>query len=417
MTLNVRALAAGAAFTAISTIGAATSAFAQSGDLVIISGDLNAAPKAAFEKVVADFKAEYPDINVTHTANDREAHKTAIRNFLSANPPDVTEWYAGNRMAPFVNAGLFEDITDVWDENGLNESFASTAASMTIDGKKWGVPYSYYQWGVYYREDIFADLGLEVPTTWEEFLAVCAALKEAGIAPITIGTKFLWTAAGWFDYLNLRTNGYEHHMKLTAGEIPYTDPTVQATFDRWNDLVEPGYFIANHATYSWQEALPFLVRGEAAMYLMGNFAVAPLKEAGLTDETLGFFQFPEITPGIPKAEDAPTDTFHIPSGAKNKENAKLFLSFLARADVLTEKNKALGQLPPNKNSEVADDKFLKQGMEMLSNAYALAQFYDRDAPAEMAKAGMEGFQRFMLRPGDREKVLENLEKARQRIYK
>ncbi|MEM9206504.1 MAG: extracellular solute-binding protein [Pseudomonadota bacterium] len=406
---------ASAAFAASLALGSA-GAFAQSGDLVIISGDLNAAPKAAFEKVVADFKAEYPDINVTHTANDREAHKTAIRNFLSANPPDVTEWYAGNRMAPFVNAGLFEDISDVWDDNGLNETFASTAASMTIDGKKWGVPYSYYQWGVYYREDIFEELGLSVPTTWEEFLAVCAALKENGIAPITIGTKFLWTAAGWFDYLNLRTNGYEHHMKLTAGEIPYTDASVQAAFDRWAELVEPGYFIENHATYSWQEALPFLVRGEAAMYLMGNFAVAPLREAGLTDDQLGFFQFPEITPGIPKAEDAPTDTFHIPSGAKNKENAKLFLSFLARADVLEEKNKTLGQLPPNNQSGVADDKFLKQGMEMLSGAYALAQFYDRDAPAEMAKAGMEGFQRFMIRPGDREKVLENLEKARQRIY-
>ncbi len=35
---------------------------------------------------------------------------------------------------------------------------------------------------------------------------------------------------------------------------------------------------------------------------------------------------------------------------------------------------------------------------MLSNAYALAQFYDRDAPAEMAKAGMEGFQEFMVKP-------------------
>ena len=55
-------------------------------------------------------------------------------------------------------------------------------------------------------------------------------------------------------------------------------------------------------------------------------------------------------------------------------------------------NRILGQLPVNSQSERPDDKFLSEGFEMLSNSYALAQFYDRDAPAAMAKAGMEGFQ-------------------------
>ena len=402
-------LAAGAAFALMATTSLAN-------ELVIISGDLNAAPKAAFEKVVEDFKAAYPDIEVKHTANDREAHKTAIRNFLTANPPDVTEWYAGNRMAPFVEAGLFEDVSDVWEENGLNESFSSTAPSMTIDGKKWGVPYSYYQWGVYYRKDLFAENGIQIPTTWDEFVAACATLQEAGITPITIGTKFLWTAAGWFDYLNLRTNGYEYHMKLTAGEASYSDPEVAAVFDKWDDLVKPGYFIENHAAYDWEQALAPMVQGDAAMYLMGNFAVAPLKAAGLTNETLGFFPFPEITPGIPRAEDAPTDTFHIPSGAKNKENAKLFLAFLAQADTLSEMNKTLGQLPPNKNSEVADDPFLVQGFDLLSNAAGLAQFYDRDAPAEMAKAGMEGFQEYMVKPERRDDILKRLTRIQENVY-
>jgi multiple sugar transport system substrate-binding protein len=46
---------------------------------------------------------------------DHEGYKTAIRNFLSADAPDLANWYAGNRMAPFVNAGQFMDVTDVWD--------------------------------------------------------------------------------------------------------------------------------------------------------------------------------------------------------------------------------------------------------------------------------------------------------------
>jgi multiple sugar transport system substrate-binding protein len=54
---------------------------------------------------------------------------------------------------------------------------------------------------------------------------------------------------------------------------------------------------------------------------------------------------------------------------------------------------------------------------MLSNAYALAQFYDRDANAEMAKAGMEGFQEFMVKPDNLDKILERLEKVRARVHK
>jgi multiple sugar transport system substrate-binding protein len=67
----------------------------------------------------------------------------------------VTTWYAGNRMRPFVDAGLFADVSDVWEANGFSETLASTKPSMTVDGKQYGVPYTYYQWGVYYRKDIF----------------------------------------------------------------------------------------------------------------------------------------------------------------------------------------------------------------------------------------------------------------------
>jgi len=394
----------------------ALSAGVQAGTLVINTDTSDPAPKAAFERLIEMFEAEHPDVEVEWNVFDHEGYKTAIRNFLTAEAPDVAAWYAGNRMAPYVEAGLFEDVSDVWQENGLEESLASTLSSMTIDGKQWGVPYTYYQWGVYYRADIFEELGLEVPETWDELLAVCAALQDNGVTPFTIGTRYLWTAGGWFDYLNLRTNGYEFHMDLANGKVPYTDERVQAVFDRWGELVEPGYFVENHAAYSWQEALSFMVQGDAAMYLMGNFAVAPLREAGLTDDQLGFFAFPTIDPDIPRAEDAPTDTLHIPANAQNKEDARKFLAFLARPEVQSELNEMLGQLPTNRNADVPEDKFLRQGFELLSEAHALAQFYDRDAPAQMAKAGMEGFQEYMVRPERRDQILERLERARQSVY-
>ena len=390
---------------------------ALAGKLVINTDTSDPAPKAAFQKLIDDFKAAHPDVEVEWNLFDHEGYKTSIRNFLTAEAPDVAGWYAGNRMAPFVKAGLFADVSDVWAENGLDDTLGSAAASMTIDGKKWGVPYTYYQWGIYYRADIFKDLGIAPPKTWDELLAACAKLQENDITPFTIGTKYLWTAAGWFDYLNLRVNGYEFHNDLTAGKVTYTDDRVQAVFDKWDEIVKPGYIIKNHASYSWQEALAPMVQGKAAMYVMGNFAVAPLREAGLSDDQLGFFPFPEITPGLPKAEEAPTDTLHIPANAKNKEDAKKFLAFLAKADVQTEINMTLGQLPINKNSKVGDDKFLQQGFEVLSAANGIAQFYDRDAPAEMAKAGMEGFQEYMVKPDRRDKILKRLDKVQKKVYK
>ena len=390
---------------------------AMAGDLSIIFDDLNPAPKAGFEAAVEKFKAANPDINVTYSINDREAHKTAIRNFLSAEAPDVTSWYPGNRMAPFVDAGQFEDVSDVWEAEGFNDSLASTKSAMTIDGKQWGVPYTYYQWGMYYRADIFAEHGIEPPQTWEELLAASAKLKEAGITPITIGTKNLWPAAGVFDYLNLRTNGYDVHNDLTAGKIKYTDPRIVAVFEKWRELVEPGYFLENHATMSWQDAMAAFVKGEAAMYVMGNFAVDSMRDGGLTDDQIDFFPFPEITPGVARAEEAPTDAFFIPANARNKEDARKFLAFIAQADVQTEWNETLGQLPINKNSTVGDDKFLQKGFETLSTASGLAQFYDRDAPAEMAKAGMEGFQEFMIKPERMDDILKRLDKIQERVYK
>ncbi|MEQ9037835.1 MAG: extracellular solute-binding protein [Silicimonas sp.] len=405
--LTLAAAAAGALMT--------SGAFAR--DLVINFDDLNPGPKEAFDTAVAKFKAENPDINVIVNNNDREAHKTAIRNFLTADAPDVTSWYPGNRMAPFVDAGLFEPVDDVWAENGFNEDLAAIKATMSRDGKIWGVPYSYYQWGIYYRKDIFDLLELEEPQTWDELLAACGTMKENGVTPFTIGTKFLWTAAGVFDYINLRTNGYDVHNALTAGEIKYTDPRIVQTFDNWEQLINECGFVDNHASMSWQDAIAPFANGDAAMYVMGNFAVDGFKNAGLTEDQIDFFPFPTIDASVPQAEEAPADAFFIPVNAKNKEDAKKFLAFVARPDIQTEWNETIGQLPINSKADIADNKFIQQGFELLNSATGIAQFYDRDAPAEMAKAGMEGFQRFMLDPSTKMEVLQRLDEVAAEVYK
>ena len=379
--------------------------------------DFDPIPLAAFEALIADFEAINPDIDVVMQNFDHESYKTAIRNFLTTDAPDLANWYAGNRMAPFVEAGQFLDVSDVWAANDLGTSLASAAASMTIDGKQWGVPYTYYQWGIYYNKTVYAQVGATVPTTWDEFVANCDLFKAAGIDCLTTGTSALWPGAGIFDYMDLRTNGYDFHMQLTSGQVAWTDQRVRDAFAQWDRIVTPGFITANHAAIDWQDAAALMIQGKAANYVMGNFSVGVFKEGGMTNDTLGFMPFPTINPDVVRAEEAPTDTVHIPAGATNVADAKTFLAYLAQADVQTKLNAALGQLPINAASTVADDPFLQAGFEMLSTTPGgIAQFFDRDAEAEMAKLGMEGFQEFMVIPGNLDDILARLEEARLRIY-
>ena len=400
---------------ATAIVGAMAAGSAQAETMVFNHGRSDPAPRAAWEQIVANFEAAHPGIEVEVNVLEHEAYKTAIRNWLGSEPPDVVDWFTGERMNAFVERGLFMDISDIWEENGLAESMASTMPSVSVDGRQYGIPYSYYQWGIYYRQDIFDAHGVSAPfETIDDLVAACTTLREAGVAPVTIGTKFLWTAAGWFDYLNLRQNGRDFHMSLMAGQESYEDDRVRAVFDTWAQLIDAGCFIDDHTAYSWQEAIPFLVQGDAAMYLIGNFIVPFFPEA--ERENYAFMPFPVIDPNVGLYEDAPIDSIHIPTGAANVEAARLFMAFVAQPEQQELMNDALQQLPPNRNAPVLEDRFLEAGFEMLSNADGIAQFYDRDTNPEMARAGMEGFQEFMVRPERLDRILAQLERTRQRIF-
>ena len=397
-----------------------TSAMAQDKRVVTWNADYDPIPLAAAEALIADFEAANPEIDVVLTNFDHEAYKNAIRNFLTADPPDLANWYAANRMRPFVEAGLFADISDVWANNGLNEALASSVLSSTIDGKQYAVPYTYYQWGIYFNRDAYAAAGVTPPgpegVNWTEFLANCEKFKAASIDCVTTGSSALWPVAGIFDYLSLRTNGYQFHSDLAAGKISWTSPEARAVFAEFAKL-QP-YVTENHAAIDWQDAAAIFVQGKAANYVMGNFAVGVFKEGGMTNDNLGFMVFPEITAGIARAEEAPTDTVHLTSGAKNPADAKAFLAFVASADAQSKWNASVGQLPTNKNATVDPaDPFLTAGFQALSTATGgIAQFWDRDADAEYAKAGMEGFQRFLVQPEALEEILAQLEATRLRLY-
>lgn len=374
-------------------------------------------PRAFDEEMVAMWNEAHPLVPVEHSIIAHEDFKQAIRAYLTAEPaPDVLTWFAGERARFFIDKGLIADISDVFADYGFNEAYApGFVALASVDGKQYFLPTSYYWWAVYYRPSLFEQAGItKVPETWEEFLGACDTLNAAGITPITIGTRYPWTAAAWFDYLNMRTNGPQFHIDLMLLKESYTDERVKAVFAKWQELFDHNCFIEDAAAYAWQEALTPMTEGTAAMYLMGQFIVDSYPDELEAD--LDFFRFPIIDPSVPIGEDAPTDGYFMAANARNLDGGKEFLAFIGSLEMQQKAFDEMGRLPTRTDVDVSGaSPATQKGIELIQTADYVAQFYDRDTTAPMAEAGLNGFSQFWSDPSSIDQILEDLEAERLRI--
>ena len=375
-------------------------------------------PRRVDKELVEQFEAANPQIDVVHSIVAHEDFKQAIRAYLTAStPPDVMTWFAGNRARFFIDKGLIMDISDVWEREGWNQSYPKGFRAMSsVGGKQYFVPNSYYWWAIYYRKSIFNKMGFEPPETGDEFWNICEKLKAGGITPITIGTKYRWTAAAWFDYLNMRTNGPEFHIDLMLGKEAYDDSRVKKMFaETWAPLIKKGYFIDNAASYTWQEAIPFMSDGKAAMYLMGGFIRDSYPSEQVDD--LDFFRFPVLDSSVPVGEDAPTDGYFIAANSQHSEEAKKLLAFFGSAEAQTYNARELERLATNSDVDLSIYNEVQQkGIKMIQGADFVAQFYDRDTTPEMADEGMNGMMEFWDHPERIDSILDRLETVRQEVF-
>jgi multiple sugar transport system substrate-binding protein len=388
-------------------------AVARAGPLVINANTSDPAPRAAFAAVVEQFASENPDIAVEVNYYDHESYKTAIRNWLTSAPPDIVMWFAGRRMRQFVKPGLLADVSDLYTAQ-QREAFTPAAIELVSEaGRQYGVPYSYYNWGIYRRLDLFDAARAPAPDAWANLLAACDRLRASGVDPIAIGTRDLWPTAGWFDYINLRLNGLAFHRDVTTGGVSFHDVRLRAVFDKWRELLDRDCFNRNHAGLSWQDAQAMLFQGKAGMMLIGSFMV-PNIPAEL-ETRIGLTAFPVIDESVPRAEEAPMNSIHLPAGARNVGAAKRFLAFMMREDVQSAYNARMKALPANRRSTPASSRLLAEGKTLLESAAGLSQFLDRDANEELARVAMGGFQEFMLAPDRLDTILDRIEATRLRL--
>ena len=237
--------------------------------------------------------------------------KTQIRNALSADPPDVVNWYAANRMGPYVNAGLFMDITEWWDAGDF-EGLESVRGALTQDGRVWGVPYTYYQWGMYYRRGHLCrawpvrarDLGTGSCQLPGHRRLGPALLCHRQPVPVACGAAGSTTST-------CGPTGSISTWNLPVARSPGPMTACGRPSQNWRTLIDMGGFIPRTTRpTTGRRLLPLMINGEATGYLMGNFAVDLMRSGGLSDDQLDFYQFPIITPR-PAAGRGRTDR-HVP---------------------------------------------------------------------------------------------------------
>ena len=383
--------------------------------LVINANTSDPSPRAAWESAVAGFRAEHPGIEVELNVYDHESYKRSIRNWLTSVSPDVVFWFAGTRMRQFVAAGLLADVSALFTPAVKAALPEAAVALVSAGGRQYGVPYAYYQVGLYFRSDLMAKAGVAAPVDWAQLLAACDKLKAAGVVPFAIGSKDLWPAAAWFDYLNLRGNGHDFHMALMNGRVSWLEPRVRATFGKWRELVARDCFAKGHVSMSWQESAMLLHRGEAAMMLIGNYIV-PTFPADVRPQ-MDFAPFPTIEPAFARHEEAPTNSIHIPARARNKADAQRFLAYVLRANVQEAIARSMLLIPANLDAALVDDRFVRKGRDLIRSADKLSQFLDRDTDEGLAAVAMKGFQEFMVHPDRLDRILANIERARAQVYR
>jgi raffinose/stachyose/melibiose transport system substrate-binding protein len=215
----------------------------------------------------------------------------------AGNPPIIFDLFGGPDTHNYQKAGHLLDLTPILAELGLSDKFIDLG-EFTVDGKVYGLPRSGYTEGVFYNKTMFADAGLQIPKTWDEFLAVCEALKTKGIVPITSGTG---GPDGWVinmvaNSLFVREAGKEVQEGFVAGTSKWNDPKVVSAFKKLELLRTKGYLDKSALALKYAEGQAKFYQGGAAMTMDGSFAISAFedKEKSKIAGNVGFFNFPEV---------------------------------------------------------------------------------------------------------------------------
>lgn len=287
------------------------------------------------DKIIPAFEAAHPGIKLNFTPSAPAEYNAVLNSKLDAGSAgDIITCRPFDASLALYDAGHLADISNI---DGM-ASFSPVAKSgwSTDDASvQFCVPMASVIHGFIYNKDAFAELGLEVPATEEEFFAVLDAIKDDGsYTPMAMGTNDQWEAAT-MGYNNIGPNywkGEEGRLALLAGEQSLTDEEWVGPYRqlaRWGEYLGSGY-----EAQTYPDSQNIFTLGRAAIYPAGSWEVSGFN--ALVDFEMGAFYPPVQNAGDTCYISDHTDIgIGMNAATENKAEAEIFLNWVGSSEFAT----------------------------------------------------------------------------------
>ncbi|MGF1626709.1 MAG: ABC transporter substrate-binding protein [Alphaproteobacteria bacterium] len=268
---------------------------------------------AHMEELARAFEAENPGVTVAMQFLENEAFKAKLPTILQSDErPDIFYSWGGGVFHAQARAGVLGDMTAQMNDGWAETLSPAGVDAFTYDGVVHGAPMLVSQVVFWYNKDLFAQAGVDAEAieTWDDLLAAVQTLKDAGITPIAVGGADKWPLHFYWTHLAIRLGGKAGFEAATSGEGEgFQDEIFLQAGELFQQLTALEPFQDGYLAFTYPQAAGYFGDGNAAMHLMGNWDYNTARTnaadgAGLSDEQLGIFSFPQI----PGGAGEPTDT-------------------------------------------------------------------------------------------------------------
>ena len=267
---------------------------------------------------------------------------TAVKSdVLTGNPPDIFGCDPNEAFSAFVTEDeiMLEPLNDLFEMNAygddvpLKDILNPAYKLFEIDGNYYLCPGSFITSGFFYNKTLFKELGLEVPKTWDEFIAVCDAIKASGIPALAEDGNISFYNCYYFQALCQRILGSGKFCEAALDETGemWGDPGFLKAAQLTYQLSKSGndYFQEGYAGSAYPAAQSDWAMGGSGMIYCGTWIPQETRDLIDDDFEYGFFTFPTIEGG--KADETELEAQlggnYIFKDAKNKDAAKDFFRY------------------------------------------------------------------------------------------
>lgn len=265
--------------------------------LRIAMGSPGEAQIAVWEAAGDAFEAAHEGVSVEFDFQDDDLYQTiGLPNLLSGgSPPDIYFEWAGARLEDRYAEGFALDLTTAVAETELGELFDESAFnSMTVDDKIVMVPGNADVTNViWYNVDVFDELGITPPASWDELVALCPTITDAGMIPMAIGNLDLWAGGNFAGHIVSRVTGADAYDAMMREELSMDSPEVIEGLGYVQQLVEAGCINESVNAINDNEGAQLFFQGQAAMHPIGSWLVSwAIEEA--PELNFDYFNLPPI---------------------------------------------------------------------------------------------------------------------------